>query len=77
MEMPEEHINGLDEETLTILRCPVTGSRLRSEPGWLVSEVGGLKYPVRDGIPVLLAEEAQLPEGCASLDSFKQQFGRR
>jgi hypothetical protein len=29
---------------------------------------------VRDGIPVMLAEEATLPPGVGSLDEFKQRF---
>ncbi|MGD1278659.1 MAG: Trm112 family protein [Tepidisphaeraceae bacterium] len=64
----------LDPETLAILRCPVTGSPLRLKPDCLVSEVGGLRYRIRDGIPVLLAEEAILPAGCPSLAAFKEQF---
>jgi len=67
----------LDPETLAILRCPVTGSRLRWESGWLVSEVGGLRYPVRDGIPVLMAEEAKLPPGFESMDAFRQKYAPR
>lgn len=64
----------LDEETIALLRCPVTRSKLRLEGNFLVSEVGGLRYPVREGIPVLLAEEAKLPEGIESLDAFKARF---
>jgi hypothetical protein len=67
----------IDEETLALLRCPVTRSKLRMEEGFLVAEVGGLRYPVRNGIPVLLAEEARLPAGFTSLDAFRQQFGAR
>ena len=66
--------NTIDAELLAILRCPVTRSPLHQEGDFLVAEVGGLRYPVRDGIPVMLAEEAQLPPGVASLDSFKQQY---
>jgi uncharacterized protein len=29
---------------------------------------------VRDGIPVMLVEEARLPQGIASLEEFKQRF---
>jgi uncharacterized protein YbaR (Trm112 family) len=69
--------NTIDPELLTILRCPVTHSTLRQEGDFLIAEVGGLAYPVRDGIPVMLAEEAKLPAGFASLDEFKQRFGRK
>jgi hypothetical protein len=67
----------LDDETISILRCPVTGSPLRLDDGYLVAEFGGLRYPVRDGVPVLLAEEAKLPPGCESLAVFKSRFPRQ
>ena len=37
-------------------------------------ETGGLAFPVREGIPVMLAEEAKLPAGIASLEEFKRQY---
>jgi uncharacterized protein YbaR (Trm112 family) len=66
--------NTLDPELLSILRCPLTRSPLRQEGDFLIAEVGGLAYPVRDGIPVMLIEEARLPQGVASLEEFKQRF---
>ena len=66
--------NILDPELLSILRCPLTRSPLRQEGDFLIAETGGLAYPVRDGIPVMLVEEARLPQGVASLDEFKQRF---
>jgi len=66
--------NSIDPELLDILRCPVTRSRLRAEGDFLIAEVGGLAYPVRDGIPVMLPEEAKLPPGIASLDELKQRY---
>jgi uncharacterized protein len=66
--------NSIDPELLALLRCPLTRSPLRQEGDWLISEVGNLAYPVRDGIPVMLIEEARLPAGIASLDDFKQRF---
>jgi hypothetical protein len=68
--------NTLDPELLEILRCPLTHSRLHLEGEFLVAEVGGLAYPVRDGIPVMLIEEARLPAGVASLDVLKAQLKR-
>ena len=43
------------------LVCPVTRTPLRfdAEALELVSEAAGLAYPVRDGVPVLLVEEAR------------------
>ncbi len=51
----------LDPWLLSILVCPVTRTPLehdavRSE---LVSRAAGLAYPIRDGVPVLLVEEAR------------------
>lgn len=51
----------LDEKLLSILVCPVTKApldydRKREE---LVCKASGLAYPVRDGIPVMLEEEAR------------------
>jgi uncharacterized protein YbaR (Trm112 family) len=66
--------NTIDPELLTILRCPLTRSRLRQEGDFLIAETGGLAYPIRDGIPVMLVEEARLPAGIASLEEFKQRF---
>jgi uncharacterized protein YbaR (Trm112 family) len=65
----------IDPELLEMLRCPLTRSRLRQEGHFLIAEVGGLGYPVRDGIPVMLIEEAKLPVGVTSLEDFKKQFG--
>jgi uncharacterized protein YbaR (Trm112 family) len=66
--------NTIDPELLEILRCPLTRSPLRQEGDYLIAQVGGLAYPVRDGIPVMLVEEARLPSGIASLEEFKQRF---
>jgi len=51
----------VDPWLLAKLVCPVTRGPLRwdAERGELVSEAAGLAYPVRDGVPVLLAREAR------------------
>jgi uncharacterized protein YbaR (Trm112 family) len=64
----------IDPEFLAMLRCPLTRSPLRVEGQYLVAEVGGLRYPIRDGFPVMLIEEAKLPAGIATLDEFKKRF---
>jgi len=50
-----------DERLLDLLVCPISRSRLRydAEAGELVSDEAGLAYPIRDGIPVMLVEEAR------------------
>ena len=51
----------VDPALLELLVCPVTRTRLRydAERQELVSEAGGLAYPVRGGVPIMLAEEAR------------------
>ena len=75
--MPDAASNQVPADLLEILRCPLTRSRLRQKGEWLIAEVGGLSYPVRDGFPVMLMEEAKLPDGVASLDELKRQFPAR
>ena len=50
-----------DPKLLEILVCPVTKTRLSfdAEKQELVSTVAGLAYPIRDGIPIMLAGEAR------------------
>jgi len=50
----------LDPEFIKILACPVckTGLSYRTEPESLKCEQCGRIYPVREGIPVLIVEEA-------------------
>jgi uncharacterized protein YbaR (Trm112 family) len=64
----------IDPELLEMLRCPLTHSRLRLEGDFLIAEIGGLAFPVRDGIPVMLLEEAKLPAGVASLAALKERL---
>ena len=50
-----------DPKLLEILVCPVTKTRLTydAEKQELISAVAGLAYPIRDGIPIMLAGEAR------------------
>ncbi|MCL3778657.1 MULTISPECIES: hypothetical protein [unclassified Actinomyces] len=55
--------SGLAPVLRALLRCPVTGEELFDAVGpdgapVLLSPGAGLAYPVRDGVPVLLAHEA-------------------
>ncbi len=51
----------MDKKLLDILVCPVSKAPLewRPDKGELVCKASRLAYPVRDGIPVLLEEEAR------------------
>ncbi len=57
----EERAMTLDPWLLERLVCPVTRQPLRHDEAAqeLVSEAAGLAYPIRDGIPVMLVEEAR------------------
>lgn len=52
----------LDPGLLDKLVCPVTRTKLRYDEAAqeLVSEAAGLAFPVRDGVPVMLVEEARM-----------------
>jgi uncharacterized protein len=51
----------VDSKLLDILVCPVTKGPLDydREAQELVSKKAGLAYPVRDGIPIMLPDEAR------------------
>lgn len=56
----------VDPKLLEILVCPVTKQTLEydAERQELISRAARLAYPIRDGIPIMLAEEArQLGDG--------------
>lgn len=50
-----------DPKLLEILVCPMTKTRLdyNRETQELVSRAARLAYPIRDGIPIMLADEAR------------------
>jgi uncharacterized protein YbaR (Trm112 family) len=62
-EIPEK----IDPKLLEILVCPLSKGPLRYDPdaGELISEQAGLAYPVRDGIPIMLVDEARKLDGTA------------
>ena len=65
--------SGLPQELLEIIRCPACLGEflpLQAEvqPDALVCSSCGLRYPVRNGVPILLVDEAQ-PTGAASSTS--------
>ncbi len=51
----------LDAQLLEILVCPLTHGALRydEQAQELISEKAQLAYPIRDGIPIMLIEEAR------------------
>lgn len=53
--------NTINNKLLDILVCPVTKSTLRydKEKSELISKQAKLAFPVRDGVPVMVVEEAR------------------
>lgn len=51
--------NKVPDDLLAILVCPVDHAKVNPEGDFLVCEECGRAYPVRDGIPVMLVEEAE------------------
>ncbi|MEQ8505387.1 MAG: Trm112 family protein [Rhodospirillales bacterium] len=51
----------VDPKLLEILVCPVTKGPLEFDAaaGELISQKAGLAYPIRDGIPIMLPDEAR------------------
>jgi uncharacterized protein YbaR (Trm112 family) len=66
----------INQELLEMLRCPMDperAARLEETPAGLVCQRCRLTYPIREGIPCMLVEEARLPEGCAALSDLPCQ----
>jgi len=60
-ENKQEAASGIDRKLLEILVCPVTKGPLvyNRETQELISQKAQLAYPIRDGIPVMLPDEAR------------------
>ncbi len=56
-----DHAPDVDPRLLEILVCPVTKAPLRYDRAAqeLISLEAGLAYPIRDGIPIMLVDEAR------------------
>ena len=59
--MTERPANSVDPKLLENLVCPQTKGRLEydAEKQELISRAAKLAYPIRDGIPIMLPEEAR------------------
>ena len=57
-----EPFASLDPRLLEVLVCPLTKGPLVFDrvAGELISRAAGLAYPVRDGIPIMLPDEARV-----------------
>ena len=58
---PERPANSVDPKLLEILVCPLTKATLEydAQAQELISRKAKLAYPIRDGIPIMLPEEAR------------------
>ena len=53
----------IDKELLDILACPLCKAEVKLEDDKIVCTKCGRRYPVKDDIPVMLIDEAELPKG--------------
>ena len=65
----------ISQDLLDILRCPLkpTTARLRLEKDHLECDCCALRFKIKDGFPILVVEEADLPAGCASISDLPCQ----
>ena len=65
------HWFNMTDDLLPHLRCPIDPKRvspLVRDNLHLVCNCG-VRFPTKQGIPILIAAEAELPEGCRSLET--------
>mgnify|MGYP001591449117 CR=1 FL=1 len=51
----------IDEELLAILACPGCQGDVALRDGQIVCLQCGRRYPIREGVPIMLVDEAQVP----------------
>jgi uncharacterized protein YbaR (Trm112 family) len=61
VDVPDLQDGGVDPRLLEVLVCPVTHGPLEYDraKGELISRSARLAYPIRDGVPIMLPEEAR------------------
>jgi uncharacterized protein YbaR (Trm112 family) len=77
---PKDKPAPVDPKLLDLLVCPLTKGPLRYDRARqeLVSEQAGLAYPIRDGIPIMLVDEARpLDQDEAIPETVRAAKGRR
>ena len=54
-------MSSFNSELLKILICPISKEPLQydEENQELISQKAGIAYPIRDGVPIMLADEAR------------------
>ncbi len=68
----------ISQDLLAILRCPMDPSRthLTLQGEKLVCDRCSVHFKIKDGFPVLVIEEAELPAGCESIANLPCQQGK-
>ena len=56
----------IDEKLLEILACPACQAPVRLEEDEIVCSGCARRYPIREGIPIMLIEEAETPADATS-----------
>jgi uncharacterized protein len=57
----------VSEDLLALLVCPMGKAPLRREGDYLICTRCGPRFAIREDIPNMLIEEAELPPGCPSI----------
>jgi uncharacterized protein len=60
----------ISPDLLEILVCPLGKSALELDGDRLICKRCGPVFAIKDGIPIMLIEEAQLPAGCNSVQDL-------
>ena len=66
----------ISPELVDLLRCPIGKASLKIEDENLICTKCGAKFPVKNGIPVLLTDEAKLPEGVKDISGLNCMEGK-
>jgi uncharacterized protein YbaR (Trm112 family) len=68
----------ISQDLLDILRCPMDPSHthLTLQTDKLVCDRCRVNFKIKDGFPVLVIEEAELPAGCESIANLPCQQGK-
>jgi hypothetical protein len=67
---------GVAPDLLALLVCPLGKAQLELRGGALVCTRCGPAFKIEDGIPIMLIEEATLPEGVERIEDLKCQRER-
>ncbi|MCY3802768.1 MAG: Trm112 family protein [Chloroflexi bacterium] len=63
MSESDESVEPISPELMEILVCPKSHGPLEQRGNWLYCEKSQLRYPIQDGIPIMLIDEAEpIPE---------------